>query len=216
MTAFATRNTPDKPRSAPSPALEVRKGRAAEAQTVAKVLARAFHDDPVSAWVFPDPSRRPVQLERMHRDIFLPDAFRDDECYVTDDHGGVALWVPPESVRSSLTETLRLLPTAARIWGRGLPRALRVLAFIESNFPRESHAHLVFAGTEPEIQGRGIGSALLRETLARWDRERMPTYLEASSPRSRALYLRHGYVDLGRVDLPGGGPPLWRMWRDPA
>ena len=38
---------------------------------------------------------------------------------------------------------------------------------------------------------------------------------EATSPRNRALYERHGYVDQGAFTLPDGGPTLWRMWREP-
>ena len=40
-------------------------------------------------------------------------------------------------------------------------------------------------------------------------------YHEATTPRNRALYERHGYVHQGEFVLPDGGPPLWRMWRDP-
>ena len=38
-----------------------------------------------------------------------------------------------------------------------------------------------------------------------------------SSPASRELYLRHGYVLLpdGPIRLPDGGPEMWPMWRDP-
>ena len=46
--------------------------------------------------------------------------------------------------------------------------------------------------------------------------KRIPAYLEASTPRNRALYLRHGFVVLDEMRLPGGGPPLWRMWREPV
>jgi arginine/ornithine N-succinyltransferase beta subunit len=51
--------------------------------------------------------------------------------------------------------------------------------------------------------------------LARADDEGMPAYHEATSPRNRALYERHGYVDQGAFTLPDGGPTLWRMWREP-
>ena len=44
----------------------------------------------------------------------------------------------------------------------------------------------------------------------------MPAYHEATTPRNRALYERHGYVTLGEFTLPDGGPPLWRMWREPG
>ena len=103
----------------------------------------------------------------------------------------------------------------ARVLGRQTPRALRVLTYMEAQVPREPHAHLVLLGTDPRWQGQGLGSLVLRETLAPLDRERVPAYLEASTPRSRALYLRHGFVVMNEVRLPGGGPPLWRMWRDP-
>ena len=51
--------------------------------------------------------------------------------------------------------------------------------------------------------------------LARADREQMPAYHEATTPRNRALYERHGYVTVGEFRLPDG-PPLWAMWREPS
>ena len=56
----------------------------------------------------------------------------------------------------------------------------------------------------------------MRTVLDRADDEGMPAYLEATSERNRALYLRHGFEDLEKVHWPGGGPPLWLMWREPG
>jgi ribosomal protein S18 acetylase RimI-like enzyme len=193
----------------------VRKGRVEETGQLARVLANAFEDDPVSTFVLPDESTRRRRLEELYRLLFVPDALSDDECYTTTDHGCVALWKPADKPRPSLLETFRLAPKIARVLGRQTPRALRVLNYMEAQPPQEPHAHLVLLGTDPEHQGQGRGSLMLRETLARLDRERVPAYLEASTVRSRALYLRHGFVVLNEIHLPGGGPPLWRMWRDP-
>jgi GNAT superfamily N-acetyltransferase len=200
----------------PHPVGRVRKARAEEVTALAQVLARAFEDDPVSKWVFPDERNRLRGLEQMFRLINVPDALGDDEAYTTDDHAGVALWVPAGKGKPGLVENLRLISTAVRIWGRHTPRALRVLSYMESKFPERPHAHLVFIGTEPERQGQGVGGVLLRRTLPRLDREGVPAYLEASTLRSRELYLRHGFVDIDEMRLPGGGPTLWRMWREPA
>jgi hypothetical protein len=44
----------------------------------------------------------------------------------------------------------------------------------------------------------------------------MPAYLNAGSVRSRDLYARHGFGVTEEFELPDEGPPLWRMWREPA
>ena len=195
---------------------DVRRGRPGETERLAGVLARAFEDDPVSAYFFPKESERLERLERMYRLINVPDALGDDECYTTDDYAGVALWVPPGKPKPGPVESLRLLTNLVRVSGRYTPRGLRGLSYMESKFPEQPHAHLVFIGTEPARQGEGVGSLLLRRTLSRLDRDGVPAYLEASTLRSRALYLRHGFVDMDEMRLPGGGPTLWRMWREPA
>ena len=59
-----------------------------------------------------------------------------------------------------------------------------------------------------------IGSALLHEVLDRADREHLPAYLEATSPRNRALYERHGFEVTGELRC-ADCPPLWAMWRAP-
>jgi GNAT superfamily N-acetyltransferase len=97
-----------------------------------------------------------------------------------------------------------------------MPGLLRSLALMESNHPRERHVYLPAIGVAPEWQGKGIGTALLRPMLERCDREGLPAYLEASSERNRACYERNGFVARDALQLPGGGPPLWPMWRDPS
>jgi GNAT superfamily N-acetyltransferase len=199
-----------------APVASVRKARAEDAGRLARVLARAFLDDPVTEWFLPDPSDRFERLERMYQLIMVPDALNDDEAYVTGDGGAVALWVPAGKPKPGLVGNLRLMTKVARVFGRHAPRALRGLSYMESKFPEQPHAHLVFIGTDPDRQGEGLGSELLRRTLPRLDRRGIPAYLEASTLRSRALYLRHGFVDMDEMRMPDDGPPLWRMWRDPA
>jgi GNAT superfamily N-acetyltransferase len=69
---------------------------------------------------------------------------------------------------------------------------------------------------DPERQGRGIGSAMMFPVLSRCDAEGVPAYLEASSPRNRGLYERHGFEVSEEFEIGPGAPPLWRMWRSPA
>jgi ribosomal protein S18 acetylase RimI-like enzyme len=70
-------------------------------------------------------------------------------------------------------------------------------------------------GVHPDHQGRGFGSHLMRPVLERCDSERIPAYLETDSERNVTLYERHGFRTRSKENLPGGGPPVWFMWREP-
>jgi GNAT superfamily N-acetyltransferase len=102
------------------------------------------------------------------------------------------------------------------------PRASRFRAFeatLDRHHPRGiAHRHLAILAVRPDRQGRGSGTALLRWGHELLDRDGSPAYLEASSPRARDLYLAHGYVPQPGTPfcLPGGGPPMWAMWREPG
>jgi len=104
-----------------------------------------------------------------------------------------------------------------RVFGRRTPLAARYLARAERKHPRQPpHWYLEVLGAIPARQGRGLGSVLLRAVLERCDRDRSGAYLESSSERNRALYERHGFDVVEVFEMPGGGPPIRRMWRDPG
>ncbi|GAB2963512.1 hypothetical protein GCM10027280_60500 [Micromonospora polyrhachis] len=66
----------------------------------------------------------------------------------------------------------------------------------------------------PAAQGTGRGTALLDHHHRHLDQAGIPAYLEASSPRARDLYTRHGYEPRRAFTLPDG-TPFWSMWREP-
>ena len=55
----------------------------------------------------------------------------------------------------------------------------------------------------------------MRHHHAWLDANGMPAYLEASSPRSRDLYAKHGYLAGEPFRVPDG-TPFWPMWREPV
>jgi GNAT superfamily N-acetyltransferase len=194
---------------------DVRKVRPAMATALAGTLARAFYDDPVISWVVSDDARR---LEAMKRgfDLYLRRVWlRHEETYSVGDSAGVCVWEPPGAWKLSAREQLSLLPAMLRIYGRMLPRLLGALNAVEKDHPTEPHYYLAFVGVDPESQGRGMGSILLHPVLQRCDAEGAPAYLEASAPRNRELYERHGFEVTEEIRPGRGGPPMWRMWRDP-
>lgn len=200
----------------PGPVAVVHKATADDVPRLAQALARAFYEDPVFNWLIPDDSERASRSERgfafyLQR-VYLP----HDECYTTDDVVGGALWLPPDQWHLGPLAQLRLLPGMLAAMGGRLPQLLRAISTIESNHPEKPHYYLPFVGVDPASQGRGIGTALMQPVLDRCDQEGIPAYLEATTPRNRACYLRQGFEVTEEIHFPKGGPPSWRMWREPT
>jgi GNAT superfamily N-acetyltransferase len=183
---------------------------------MARTLARAFHDDPVFTWVLRGDPGRMTRLERGF-ELFLNRVWMEqEETYTTASVAGVAVWEKPGQWKAGVGRQLALLPAMLRVFGRHLPRVLRALTVLEAGHPRELHYYLAFVGVDPEWQGRGLGSAVLARVLERCDREGMPAFLEASTPRNRALYERHGFAVSEEFKLGRTAPVQWRMWREPG
>jgi ribosomal protein S18 acetylase RimI-like enzyme len=198
-----------------APAAEVRKATSQDRPVVVATLARAFHDDPVMKWLFPWDDRRPQILQAFF-DVAMHLYLRKDQVELYGDSLGAALWAPPGEWRVGPLDMVRNMPRLLPVMRSRALRGMQVMTHVEKHHPHEPHEYLAVLGTEPEHQGEGIGSALLRSMLERCDREGMPAYLESSSEGSKRLYIRHGFEVTRELPLPPDGPPVWCMWRDPA
>jgi ribosomal protein S18 acetylase RimI-like enzyme len=174
------------------------------------VLADAFFDDPMLSWLMPNDRTRRAQLRRYFGIELRHYALARGRVWATADLAGAALTLPPRAWRAPSRVTL--LEGSAFL--THLIRASRVGAAMEWRHVRGAHYYVRDVGVLPSRQGQGLGSALLRPTLERCDREGVPAYLEASSERSAALYERLGFRITRELRI-GGSPPLRLMLRDP-
>jgi ribosomal protein S18 acetylase RimI-like enzyme len=198
----------------PTTDLGVRRATGADLPAVVETLTAAFFDDPFFVWRFPDPRRR-RQLLPLFFEITVDLNHPHDEIYTADPvPAAAAVWIPPgrQPVGEAAEEMLAAYTEAAEETAERLLTALSLMAEVH---PTQPHAYLFLLGTRPRWQNQGLGSALLRELLERCDRDRIPSYLNASSAASRRLYRRHGFEVTGEIVLPDG-PSLWPMWREPS
>jgi RimJ/RimL family protein N-acetyltransferase len=195
-----------------SSAASVREAGVDELAQVSATLADAFTTEPILRWMTPS-RRRVARLRRFFAIELAHYVFPAGRVITTDDFRGANVELPPG--RWNMTVPLSGALGFVRVFGLRLPRASRAQVFFERNHLQEPHYYIRFVGVATRFQGRGLGTALLRPTIDRCDREGMPAYIEASTERSAALYERLGFVHLGELRIPDG-PPFWPMRRPPA
>lgn len=187
----------------------------AELPAVGRALARAFVNDPIWAWL--TGSRHEHFAERAVG-FFKAEArhyIHVGGAWTTEGNLGAALWAPPRAWKLHAGTIATLAGPALRVFGTRLPKALGTLADIDKKHPSEPHWYLGMLGTDPDHQGRGVGSALLAPVLERCDHEGLPAYLESSKESNVPFYERHGFQVTDTHDFKGG-PRMWLMWREPV
>ncbi|MFD6876532.1 MULTISPECIES: GNAT family N-acetyltransferase [unclassified Streptomyces] len=192
----------------------------AEAGAVATLLARAFADDPVMVWMLPGPSDRERRAARYFKLAQRQPRPRTGGVRVaaTGDGRllGAALWSAPGRWSTTAVRELAAMPSYVRVFGPGgLRRAAEVQNTMHEAHPDAPHWYLPTLGTDPAVQGAGVGSALVRQQLADCDRLGQPAYLESSKSTNVPFYEGLGFRVTGEIRLPDDGPTLWPMWRDP-
>lgn len=193
----------------------------ARADEAAEMFARAFFENPAWVWTLPEPSRR-ARVLRFFYGAAIRYAFRHGDLLATAGAvRGATIVLPPDRPyldgRGLARVGLWQLPFRAgpraferfHAQGRGFAERQRV-----DVAPR--HAYLWEIGVEPEHQGRGIGSAVLRAVTARSDAAGAPTYLDTTDARNLSLYARQGFRVVHHAVFPHGGCPYWTLVRPPA
>lgn len=174
-------------------------------------LTLAFASDPVMRWAWGDAHRYATYWPRL-ADAFGGRAFDDGTAYGLEDCLAVALWMRPgmvpdeEAVMDVMRESLD---------DEILKDIHGVFEQMDELHPTADVWYLPLMGVDQPAQGRGLGSALLRHVLTSCDRDGLPAYLEATSPRNRDLYARHGF-NVVEVIQAGSSPPMWAMFRAPV
>ncbi len=185
---------------------------------VARVLADAFHDDPLMSWIVPDEDARPGALTRMfvvglrfhHLALGGVEVTEDAQGRIA----GAAVWDPPGRWESSRAAELLSVPAELLALGRAARLAGIVDDVLTAAHPTEPHWYLSEIGTGRWARGGGHGSALLRSRLDRCDAEGLPAYLESSKRGNLPYYERFGFAPTREIRIPDG-PSLWAMWREP-
>jgi GNAT superfamily N-acetyltransferase len=192
-------------------------GRAAtrdDVRAVAACLTSAFYDDPVwGLWAFPEERSRAQRLFEFMR-FFTLAGVRHPWVRITEGAEAVAVWLPPSVPEFTPEEETAFEPLLHSLFGERADEASELFEqFDEHHADTEPHYYLSLWATHRDHAGRGIGTALICDNLARIDAERMPAYLESTNPANLPRYEALGFHRRGEFS-PVDGPVITTMWRE--
>lgn len=195
----------------------VRRGEPRDRPRALATLSGAFAEDPLLRWVFPDDAAWPERAAGFFGFLFDSRVSGGGEVRVTDDVTAVSLWSPPGGNRLAPAERASLWEAAAAEFSVGeRERFDRFAHAVRRLEPEEPHWYLGVLGTHPAWQGQGLGALVVRPVLDEADAHGFPTCLETAAERNLGFYRRLGFTVHAELVVPGGGPRLWVLVREPA
>ena len=176
-------------------------------ERVKGVLKLGFASDALIRWVYPDASSY-LKCFDTWMEEFSKIAFENNIVYSEENFYGSSLWHPPGVEFDDSV----LLPTFEYVPSDRIEVVTRFFEEFKKYHPKDAW-YLAFIAVDPAQQRKGIGSFLLKAALQMIDANGDRAYLEASNEQNKALYERHGFVEIGKVQFEDS-PPAFPMIRE--
>jgi ribosomal protein S18 acetylase RimI-like enzyme len=192
-----------------------------------EVAGRAFQDDPVTLFSLPDEKEREQKLPYTFKMLYAY-GIRNGVTYATSNNlEGIIIWLPPDKLYPSMWAMMRhggfKLIFKMSNFKRGAMKTMKTTMAI-FNYEEERHKalapfehwYLQNIAVEPDEQGKGYGSLLIRAMTEKIDQEdRLPIFLETNKEKNLSFYQKHGFEILEHTIIPKTDVPLWCMLRNP-
>jgi ribosomal protein S18 acetylase RimI-like enzyme len=183
------------------------------------MVARAFQDNSLSVYFFPDVSKRRDKLPYLFQFMISYGLLHGEAYAISPNLEGVAVWLPSEKVH---------MTRRGDIGNEGLSRLFKVeretaakwksfddyVASLHKRLVPFRHWYLQVLGVDPAYQGKGYGGTLLKAMFTRTDKERLPCFLETDEKRDVSFYQHHGFKVVEEGIVPGSEVTIWAMLRD--
>jgi ribosomal protein S18 acetylase RimI-like enzyme len=171
----------------------MRKASISDKQKILEILTKSFDDNKSVNYVVKQDQKRVDRITKL-MDYSFNVCNEFGEVWISKDQQACALILFPDQKRSSFRTLLWDLKLALSVIG--LDRVSAVLkreAMIKSNHPKEPIAYLWFIGVNPQLQGKGVGSAFIQEVIKECERKKRPIYLETSMEKNLPFYKKFGF-----------------------
>ncbi len=180
---------------------------------IAQLLAAAFQNDPVMAFILPDPDVRRRSLPAFFTLLYVSDV-PYGACLTSPGGEAATLWRAPGSPHEPWSHTLFYAGLWLAALGPAVSRALAFSVASNANHPPEPHWYLHAAGCDPAHRGHGHGRVAIQAGLRLAEQDGVPAYLETATPHNIGLYQTLGF-QVTHSWRARGGPQTWSMIKNP-
>ncbi|HEX5842960.1 MAG TPA: GNAT family N-acetyltransferase [Pseudomonas sp.] len=181
---------------------------AAQDAAALELLDQAFASDPTLAWYLfreqPGYAQRRRAYLQIYQDLHRANRLPILAAWQAGELLGVSYYNPGQQPISPASLQQAGQAIHERCGAPSLERLDLLLEHFEQQIGATNFALIEFIGVAADQQGRGIGSALLAQTLAACRAQACPgVALETGEARNIELYRRHGFQLSGQLQLPG-------------
>ena len=183
-----------------------------------KVCTKAYFEDPLFCWFFPEISKRRKNLSHLFN-VGFRYTLKYGEVYATSSNiEGVASWLPYDKSSISFEQMIRFgfLNLILKAGIKNLKKMNVYDKFCKkkhkqhANFP---HCYLYNIAVDPKYQGKGYSRKLLSPMLARLDEKNLPCYLETQIEKNVSIYQHFEFDVVEKAIIPGINLDSWFMLR---
>lgn len=188
-------------------------------EEAARVLALAFQDDPLFTYVVPEPQERALRLPVQFAAILRFGRMFGEALATAGTPLGALVAQPPgaditpERARQSGLDGF--WTAISRDAAMRMGRVLDIFDKVNRADVPVDNWYVMAVGVLPEMQGRGIGSSLVRPIMDKARESGLPCLLDTPQPRNVPFYEKLGFrIHAETFDDPSG-LRLWTFRLDP-
>lgn len=170
-------------------------------ERIVNILTEAFDDNKSVNYIVRQDRHRKRRIRRLMKYSFeVCHSF--GKVFLSDDRQSCALILLPDKKKTTLRSIwwdIQLILTCTGIGN--VRKAMQRETKIKALQPKEPFYYLWFIGVSPQAQGKGIGTALMKEFLAECGFNKRVICLETSTTRNLPWYKKFGFSIYNKLDL---------------
>ncbi len=193
-------------------------------EEASRVAARAFQNDPLSIYYYPDPIERKIKIVTKCEYLILL-GLLSGEVYITSGKiEGVAVWntygIKDQTVGKQSKEIIRKMRKVKRklfsdrLFSEKYSLTAEIYISLHTEHANFPHWGFTMLTVDPLHQGKGYASMLIKPKLREIDKQNLPCYLNTQNEDNVSLYEHFGFEVVGEIKVPNTNVNYYGMLRN--